>query len=486
MPAATRGSMPGSQPDSRTETAPGAEPASGTEPANGSASEPATREAEPVNAEPTDAEPTDVGHVAAATIHRTSHPVFVLSYVANLTLVTANAATFVFADWVAWLSQHGTTGVRYQEELPGRIIQYGILAAITVRIFLGQSIDRFGVRRVWLTMSLMALTGMSIFASLTSLSPLLTLGRILFATGLAGMFTCGTFHIQSCVAEHRRTEFIALLGSSGFLGMILGPQLADLLRWLADGDADVFFPRVFGMAALLLGCYTACVLLVTRGLPPPAPHEARPSLIRLTRRYWPGLVAGVSMAMGVVFTVPSLFLVRFNQHEGFGGIATYWTTYALTAFTFRIRTAALSRRVGRYNLILFGLISQGLGLWALIPVSAWWHLLLSAAFCGFGHALLFPSIVSLGAGSFPARYRGSGTNLTLGCLDLGAGLSAPLLGRVIDLPQFNGVGFRQMFFVAGLIPLVLAVIWLVVKRGVTDSEVHGSETAPDDAARQTR
>ncbi len=407
-----------------------------------------------------------------ATIDRIGHPVFVLSYIANLLLVTANALTFVFADWVAWLAQHGTTGVAYQEELPGRIIQYGILAAICVRMFLGQSIDRFGVRRVWALMASLAFTGISIFATLTTVSPLLVLGRILFATGLAGMFTCSTFHIQSCVPEFRRTEFIALLGSSGFVGMILGPQLADFLRWLADDDVNVFFPRVFMLAAGLLAAYIVCLLLVTRGLPRPEKHEARPSLLTLTRRHWPGLVVVVSMTMGLVFTVPSLYLVRFNQHEHFGGIAAYWTIYALTAFTFRLRTAALSQRVGRYRLILMGLIFQGLGLWSLIPVSVWWHLLFSAVLCGFGHALLFPSIVSLGSGTFPPRYRGSGINLTLGCLDLGSGISAPLLGKIIDLPQFDGVGFRQMFFFAGAMPLILAVVWYFAKCGAADSEMH--------------
>lgn len=421
--------------------------------------------------------PDETDQRRSVEIARINHPVFIFSYIANLTLVTANAATFIFADWVAWLAQHGDTGIRYQEEMPGRIIQYGILAAITARIFLGQSIDRFGVRRVWLTMCLFSFSGMCIFASLREISAWLFVGRILFATGLGGMFTCGTFHIQSCVAEHRRTEFLALLGSSGFVGMILGPQMADFLRWFSEGNVDVFFPRVFTVAAVLLGTVGICILLVTRGLQRPEKHATRPSLLRLTYKYWPGLIVGVAMAMGLVFTIPSLFLVRFNQHENFGGISTYWTTYALVAFTFRLRTAALSQQVGRFRLIFFGLIAQGLGLWALIPVSAWWQLLVSALLCGFGHALLFPSIVSLGTQPFPQRYRGSGTNLTLGCFDLGAGLSAPLLGRIIDLPQFDGVGFRQMFFAAGCIPLTMATIWFFVKRGQTDTEKAAENSA---------
>ncbi|MEZ6131392.1 MAG: MFS transporter [Planctomycetaceae bacterium] len=406
-------------------------------------------------------------------VDRASHPIFVMSYLANLAIVTANAATFVFADWVAWLAAGGQTGVPYQEELPGRVIQYGVLAALTVRIFLGGAIDRFGVRRVWLTMCGLAIAGLSIFATLTALTPLLYVGRILYAVGLAGMFTSGMFHIQWSVAEHRRTEFIALLGSSGFVGMILGPQLADLLRWWSDGQA-VFFPRVFTMTVLLMSSYMVFIVLITRGMPRPSGQSARPTLLKLMRRYWPGTVMLVSMAMGVVFTVPSLYLVRFNQHEHFGGISTYWTTYALTAFAFRIRTASLSQHVGRYRLILFGLLAQGLGLWAIIFVTSWWHLLFSAVLCGLGHALLFPSIVSLGSGTFPPQYRGSGTNLTLGFLDLGSGLSAPLLGRIIDSHHSSTTGFRWMFFAAGAVPVAVAALWFVLNGGATDVEASST------------
>ena len=418
----------------------------------------------------------DSGAVAdsPATIDSIRNPIFVFSYIANLALVTANATTFVFADWVAWLATNQTFGGDYREELPGRVVQYGILAAISARLFLGQSIDRFGVRRVWLVMSRLALAGAVIFASLRSVTPLLPAGRILFATGLAGMFTCSTFDIQSCVAEHRRTEFIALLGSSGFVGMILGTQLADLLRYFARGDQALFFPTVFGCVIALFCSYIVCVLIITRGISVPDHPSTRPSLIRLTRDYWPGMITVVSMMMGVIFTVPSLYLIRFNQHEHFGGIAVYWTTYALMAFAFRVKTAALSQKVGRHRLVFVGLMAQGLGLWALVPATAWWHLLISATVCGFGHAFLFPSIVSLGSGTFPARYRGSGINLTLGCLDLGAGLSAPLMGRIIDMEQFGGAGFRQMFFCAGAMPIAVAVVWFLAHRRSSDSEVARS------------
>ncbi|MFY9255397.1 MAG: MFS transporter [Fuerstiella sp.] len=405
-------------------------------------------------------------------IDRISHPVFIFAYLANLAVVTANAAMFMFADWVAWLATHGGSDIVYVEELPGRIVREGLIAAICARVFLGMSIDRFGVRHVWLCMSLTALCGACVFGSLQELTWLVYVGRVCFAVGLAGMFTCSTFHMQDSVAEHRRTEFIALLGSSGFLGMILGSQLAGFFRRSSGVNKEVYFANVFFAVTSLLLIYILLMWFATSDSVKPPKKTTRPTLLKLTWQYWPGFVLFVAMTMGMMFTVTSLYLVRFNRHAGTGDIAVFWTTYAVAAFLFRMKTASLSHRIGRYRLITVGLVAQGLGIWALIPVQEWWHLTFSAVICGLGHALLFPSIVSLGSGTFPPQYRGSGTNLTLGCFDLGGAVSAPLLGRIIDLPQFDGVGFRPMFFTAGLIPLIVATIWFATHRYSTDIEIR--------------
>lgn len=407
----------------------------------------------------------------ATKIDRITHPVFVFAYLANLMLVTANAAMFIFAAWVEWLANQGTSEIVYVEELPGRIVREGLIAAIVARLFLGMSIDYFGVRIVWVCMALLTLGGACLFASMEELSWLVYVARMCFVVGVSGMFTCGTFHIQDCVADNRRTEFIALLGSSGFVGMTLGSQLTALLKRLSAGDNAWWFGSVFVSVISCMVLYLVLMQLCLRGTVTPVRQSVRPSLIRLTLKYWPGVVVIVAMTMGLTFTVSSVYLVRFNSHANLGGIGTFWTTYAVCAFTFRLKTAALSRTVGRYKLITFGLATQGFGIWALVPCTEWWHLMFSASVCGLGHALLFPSIVSLGSGAFPAQFRGSGTNLILGCLDFGAALSAPLLGRIIDLPQFNGVGFRQMFAVAGTIPLVVAIFWMLLHRKSTDGEV---------------
>lgn len=399
------------------------------------------------------------------------HPIFVAAWIANLVIVTANVSTFIFAEWIALLAEASPAKGVYNEELTGRVIQYGLMASIISRLFLGQAIDRFGVRRIWLLNSILCLMGLTIFATLTEVSILLFVARITFAIGIAGMFTSSMFHIQLCVPPERRTEFIGLLGSSGFIGMILGSQVADGLRWLADDQSVTAFRMIFLFAAIMIVIYIVCVAIATRSDLPPQTSKARPNLLVLMKRYWPGTIMLVAISMGAAFSVPSIYLVRFMQSEGYGGISLYWSIYALTAFVLRLKTARLSSQIGRHRLVLIGLVIQGMGLWAIVPINSGWQVVLSAFLCGFGHALLFPSIVSLGAGAFPVEYRGSGTNLTLGFFDCGIAMSAPLFGRMIDLPQFEGKGFRPMFAVAGTLPLIVAAIWYWRSRTLQDNEI---------------
>ncbi|MEP3481520.1 MAG: MFS transporter [Fuerstiella sp.] len=408
---------------------------------------------------------------SAVVIDSIRHPIFIAAWLANLVIVTANVSTFIFAEWVAVLAESDPSQSTYREELTGRVIQYGLIASIVSRLFLGQTIDRFGVRRIWLLNSILCLISLAIFSMLTEVSALLFLARIVFAIGIAGMFTSSMFHIQLCVTPERRTEFIGLLGSSGFVGMILGSQVAGLLREIADEQSATAFRMIFLFAAVMIVVYIVCVAIATRKDLPPDPSNARPNLLVLMTRYWPGTVMLVAISMGAAFSVPSIYLVRFMQNEGYGGISLYWSIYAITAFVLRLKTARLSSHIGRYRLILVGLVIQGMGLWAIVPINNGWQIAFSAFLCGFGHALLFPSIVSLGAGAFPAEYRGSGTNLTLGFFDCGIALSAPLFGRLIDLPQFEGEGFRPMFAVAGTLPLIVAVIWFWRSRRLKDSEI---------------
>ncbi len=370
--------------------------------------------------------------------------VFWMSYLANISLVTANALTFRFAELIAFFG--GT------EQLAGVVVSTGMIGAVIARLFLGQALDRHGTRKLWALSSMLFIAGCSAFVLCDRISPLIFAARIAFATGLAGMFTSSIVHIQKQVPPHRRTEAIGNLGSSGFLGMIIGTHVADWIsRSLPPGRPQ--FEAWFGGATVLGIVYLALVLVLTRHDVHCRPKRT-PAAHRLIFRFWPGPVTLVAVMMGIGFAVTTVFLTRFATARNLSGIGVYFTGYAISAFTFRVAARNWSTTIGPHRMILMGLTGHCIGLTLLPFVNADWHFLIPATACGFGHAILFPAVVSLGSGRFPRRYRGTGTTIVLGFTEIGFLVSAPILGLLID--RFS---FSTMFFAAAFTTFVVGVVY---------------------------
>lgn len=398
---------------------------------------------------------------------------FWLAYLANVLLVCANSLTFRFAEFVAALG--GT------EELSGQIVRWGLVAAIVVRFWLGQAIDHHGPRRIWLLSSVLFLAGGTALVCTRYLSPFVWLARIAYQVGLAGMFSCSIVHIQDQVPAHRRTEVIGSLGSSGFVGTIIGTQLSDLFfNWLPPGMPR--FVAMFGGCTTLGVLHTVVVFFLTRHDVHHAPAET-PGGFRLLFRHWPGMVALVAVAMGTSFSVTTLFLTRYATALHLRGIGTFFFVYAVTAFFCRWLFRQSGETLGRHWMVLWGLAGLTFGQWLFLAVQSDWLFIFPAVTCGFGHALLFPAVVSIGAGRFPIEYRGSGTTLVLGFTELGTAISAPLLGRLIDWGNLRGErqGFSYMFIAAGAIAGITGTIYALTAARRPDRDLYHLEDAASPA-----
>src|SRR5690606_20261035 len=149
----------------------------------------------------------------------------------------------------------------------------------------------------------------------------------------SSMFACSIYHIQNQVPAYRRTEIIGSLGSSGFVGMVVGTQLGDLL-FTSVRDQTFLFHTLFGVTALLGVGYFVFVNLLTRD-ERPRRTTLGPGIHRLLFRYWPGPVVLVALAMGAGFSVTTVFLTRYATEHGLHGIGTFFAGYAISAFAFR-------------------------------------------------------------------------------------------------------------------------------------------------------
>ncbi|MGZ0164393.1 MAG: MFS transporter [Planctomycetales bacterium] len=364
--------------------------------------------------------------------------VFWLCYAGNLLMVTANAMTFRFADLVRFLGGTETT--------TGEIVQVGMLGALFSRIFLGRALDRYGTRIVWCISTLMFVAGCIVFALCRDVSWSIFVARIAFAAGVAGMSTAAILHVQNQVPRARRTEVVGNFGSSGFIGMVLGSQLGDLI-FAVTGENHTRFYILFGLAAVLTVGHGVLAVMITKGDNHTRPHET-PWPHRLVLRYWPGPIVAVALMMGVSFTVTTVFLSRMVAERGLGGIGTFFLGYCFSAFIFRVASSTWAARLGRHRLLLVGLAGHAAGHLMLSQVTSQWQLIIPALTCGFGHALLFPSVVSLGTETFPREYRGTGTTIILGFTEVGVAISAPLLGWIIDTCRASGFAdpFSAMYY----------------------------------------
>ncbi len=408
----------------------------------------------------TETAPPELSHKANPASDSIYDRIFWLTYAANVSLVAANALTFRFADFVKYLG--GT------EETTGSIAGAALLGALAARWLLGQGIDRYGTKLLWRLGSVLFIASMSLFVLVDRLDAWIYIARTGYAVGISMMFTCSMVHVQNRVPADRRTEVIGNLGSSGFVGMICGAQLGDLILALADAGR-MQYVVLFGTTVLLSTIYLGLVIAITRRDVHDRPQET-PAAHSLLLRYWPGPVVLVAMMMGTALTVTTVFLTRYVNHLGLAhGFGTFFTGYAISAFSFRLLATNWSRTIGPHRMILLGLCGHATG-FAILPfMTRDWMFFIPAIACGFGHALLFPAVVSLGAGAFPKQYRGTGTTITLGFFDLGMALSAPFLGRVID--QFDGVGFTPMFYTATGMMLVVATFYFLTAGREPDVDV---------------
>jgi len=397
---------------------------------------------------------------------------FWLAYLANVLLVTANALTFHFAELVAFLG--GT------EQLTGSVIRTGLVGALLVRLWMGNYIDKYGVGPLWMISSVGLTLGLFSFTLIDSIGWELHAARVLFSISLAGMFTASMVHIQNHVPPERRTEVIGNLGSSGFVGMIIGSNLGDVLMNLQVAPPTKF-NYLFGTAALMSGAHFIISVILSRKTPHEKPTDGLSSL-QLLVRYWPGPIVAVGIVMGIVFAVTTVFLRRYSTAVGLNGIGTFFTAYAISAFCFRIMTSGWSYRFGRHSMVLCGLAGHFIALCSLILVTQEWHYIFPALCGGFGHALLFPAVVSLGAGAFPKRYRGMGTTLSLGFVEAGTMISAPILGMIIDhyaKADWSKFGFTPMYLASAGVTVFVAVYYAMTAARVPDEDVvHEEDREP--------
>lgn len=358
-------------------------------------------------------------------------PTFWCVYVGNTAFTVAIAMMYRYADFVLFLGGN--------EWNLGLIVGVGMVGSLVMRLFQGFGIDHFGPRKIWLWSNFGLVLSLVAHTFVTDVrGPAIFALRILYATSMAGVYGSSITSVSRRLPLARMAEVVGILGTSGFIGMAVGPMLGDVFcghEPITRADLNTMF-----LVAAGLGVFSFfCAALATRHETKPTRHHRKPPMAWLVRRYHPGIVMMLAIVMGIGLVIPTTFLPTFIEQHDIQNTGTFFLFYAGTAFLVRISTRRFPHLFGVRPMIFIGLALLAVSLLCYLTVTTQWGLAVPGFFAGMSHAVLFPSVTAKGSTSFPSRYRGLGTTLMLSMLDIGMLVGAPLVGQLVELSKNAGL-----------------------------------------------
>jgi MFS family permease len=336
-------------------------------------------------------------------------------------------------------------------------------------LFVGTWIDRYGTRRIWMSaLTLLSLASLShiavvhfsrgtvqqptVFAVCAAL-------RIAVFCAVAGIYGSSITFVARRVPGVRMAETLGILGTSGFLGMVSGAWLGDLLLSSQPATAGSI-DRLF-LASGLLGLLAAAAANWAMAGQNHAPPRRHPRAWNLVRRYHPGRVLVMGIAMGFGLGLPGTFLRAFAADLQISRIALFFAVYAATAIVTRVLARRVFAWLGLRPVVVIGLSLLIGSQFLFLLVHTEWHLAAPALGYGLAHAVLFPAGFAEGCSTFPPRYRGLGTSLMLATYDLGQLLGAPIAGGIIHYSTQRGwPAYPVMFLSVATILTVATLVYL--------------------------
>ncbi len=379
---------------------------------------------------------------------------FWFSYAANFFMVAAVSLLFRYSDFVAHLGG--------REQHLGWIVGVGVLGSLSMRIFLGAGIDRYGPRIIWIASLVGFVTSCLAQLLVTRVDgPAIYFWRIVYQTSIAGCYGASIAYVSARAPVERLAEVVGTLGTSGFIGMQCGTLLTDFLSAHAPIWSLFCGAATMGFASLV------CAMFGARNAVRHPQHRRLPTL-HVLRKYRPGPLLVVAAAMGFGLSLPTVFVRPFAASIQVASISWFFSVYTITAFGTRLALRRIADQYGTRTVALCGLSSLIAGMLCFIPVTEGWHLIVPALLIGAAHAMLFPAATAGVSRAFPARYRGLATTLTMAMFDFGAFVVSPLAGGLLWLAERNGVAAYPTMFasVAALLAILAAAYAFSSRRGV--------------------
>lgn len=360
----------------------------------------------------------------------------VLAFLANVFQLIAVSLLFRYSDFVDVLGG--------DEWHLGWIVGIASLGAIACRLIQGTAIDRFGPGVIWVVSLIGEILAILWHLNIDSVTGVeVYLVRTLFALSLAGTFGAWLSFISLQAPYERIAEVIGVIGSSGFVGMAIGPTIGDWL-FSKPGSYASQVESMFQFAAITATISLALAILAwwlarrSKALLPPS----RPVLDNPLRVIWnskPGFILVVGMLMGLAIGFPGTYLRPFAESLDIENIKSFFIIYNVVAFVSRLLFRKAPQILGLSNTILIGFGFMSLSMLLYLPLQNESHFWLPATAGGLAHCFLFPSVIAACTNAFATVHRGIATQLILGMYDLGVLVGMPVIGFMVTEARAKGM-----------------------------------------------
>ena len=303
----------------------------------------------------------------------------------------------------------------------------------------GRYADRRGRRILMVAGAAIAALSIAGYVVADSL-PLLVVLRLLTGAGEAMVLVGAATMVTDLAPEHRRGEALSLFSLGLWGGLALGPILGELVL------RETHFDAVWLVAASF--CLAAAVIGLT--LPETAPKKkgGREASGRLVN---PAAIGpGVVLAFTVLgFAGLGTFGALYARELGLEGAGSVFLVFSAVVVATRVLARQVPDRLGPKRTSGFALSLLATGLLTIGLVNAPVGLFAGTIIVAFGHALAFPSLMTLAVNAGPPSERSSIVGTFSAFTELGFLVGALTLGAVAST-----LGYAGVFVVCAVGPLL--------------------------------
>ena len=364
---------------------------------------------------------------------------------------------------IAQDSLHATLG---QAGLASGIYIIGTLLA---RLFMGKLLELIGRKQVLRYGALFYLLTTVAYMYMPSMG-ILYLVRFLNGFGYGTVSTATNAIVTAYIPKNKKGEGINYYGLSTSLAAGIGPFIGMLLLNVSNFHVIINFSII-----LILLTTIACFIFPVKNIELTPEHREA-----LSKWNFDSFVEKIvlfitfiAFLMGLAYSSVLSFLSSYVKVIDLVDVSTFFfIVYAVVITLTRPSTGRIFDVKGERYVMYPSYIFLTLGLFLLSMTTSGWMLLVSGGLIGLGYGTFMSNGQAVCLQESPSPHRiGIALSTYFIGLDLGLGVGPYVLGELR-----NFMSFQQMYFLAGCIPIVCTILYMVFHKAKNDAKDLSLET----------